>query len=152
MGDGLYVEIRVASLVWTGAGRIDVALDGNGVTTGRSCGVVRDVDADGDDEIEAVDHAGVGSTMRISLGAPVTNPLVITAWRLIDQQQMASHFFCRVTHGNGGVMEIELPDDDPLPSGAYTFGSSGATVEVDSAIVYTSPVNPCAFAGGLDCP
>jgi hypothetical protein len=150
--DGLYARIHVASLTWTSAaGRIDVAVDGDGVASGFSCGVVPDTDADGDDEIELVQHGGANQVVRATLGVPVTLDLQITAWRTIDSAR-DGHIFCFVRHGTGAEHELRIELPTPIPRGFYAFGSSGATADVASIAVYTFPISPCAFVAGHDCP
>jgi hypothetical protein len=148
-GDGLFAQIHVTSLVWTKAGRVEAIVDGDGINGGFSCAVVRDTDADGNDEIEAREIGA--ETMRSSLGRAVTADLTITAWRAIGFDRTGK-FFCRVRHGGGTERELALILADPFPSGPYAFASSGATTDIASIIVYTFPIGPCAFAAGRpDC-
>jgi hypothetical protein len=136
-GDGLYAEIEVDILTWHGPGHVDVTVNGDGVTAGVSCGVVHGPEGD-----EVVAREVDGLTRSAPIGSTDTH-LTMTAWRVIDRDRNVT-FFCRVA----GV-ELEMPLGNEIPAGTYGFGSSGAITDVSSIVVYTFPINPCAFASGV---
>jgi hypothetical protein len=146
VGDGLYVQAHVSTLVWLSApGSVGVTVDDEAIEgSGFTCAVARDRDADGHDEIDV--HFGSALIKTESLGAPVAGPLVITAWRAIDRERMGV-VFCRVVH-QGVMHELLIEGLDDFATGIYSFASRGAITDVTSLVVYTFPVNPCAFSSG----
>jgi hypothetical protein len=126
-GDGIYAEARVA-----------VGVDGDDTTLGHTCAIVRDRNADGSDELEITVY---GTTDSKELGATITSG-VLTTWRVIDRERLG-RVFCRIAIGRDSDELVLASDDGAI--GRYAFASRGATSTVESLVVYTFPVNPCAF-------
>jgi hypothetical protein len=142
-GDGLWAEIQVPSLIWLSGGYVEVAVDGDGVTGGLRCGVETDTDGDGRDEMVAEEIGGM--IVRQPLAGRARAPLQISVWRTINIERMAK-LKCIV---NGKV--IEMPVTEGVPAGTFAFASRGAITDVSSLLVYTFPINPCAFSTERRC-
>ena len=147
LGDGLYGEVTIASVTWTAAdARVSVGVDSDDTTLGHSCSLVRDRNADGSDELEIEVY---GTKQSAELGTLVTSA-VLTAWRVIDRER-AGRVFCRIAYGDRETSELVRASDDGS-TGRYAFASRGATTAVDALVVYTFPVNPCAFSARCEPP
>jgi hypothetical protein len=137
MGDGLYVQARVAQLDLSG-GNFELVLDGDGVDVGYVCGIAHDRDGDGNDELDVREIGG--GMMTKSAGMPVSGAITLTAWRRIDVQRRGE-VRCRVTF-EGGTADLTLPTLDDTAIGIYGFAQTAPTTAVTSLVVYTSPTLP----------
>ena len=139
LGDGIFVQARLARLDWVDGGAFEIAVDGDGVGTGFGCAIARDRDGDGNDEID-VREVG-GAIMTKSAGMAIDGAVItVTAWRTYDVQRRG-RVLCRVAF-DGGKAEVEIPTSDDLGSGIYGFAQQAATTDVTSIVVYTSPLLP----------
>jgi hypothetical protein len=145
LGDGLYVQARIASLAWQATGAFDVFVDGDGETTGLGCTIAKDRDGDGNDEIDARE---LGATsMTKSVGMPITGEITLTAWRVIDVNRQGT-LRCRLTFAGGGAT-LDLLTSDDVAIGLYGFAQPAQTTsDVTSVIVYTSPTLPAGNVSG----
>ena len=144
-GDGLFAQIQVPLLEWLGPGKVEVEINGAGISVGATCTIFHDRNGDGEDELVAREDNG--ATARASIGS-VSAPFTLTADRVIGRDRKAE-LRCLF-----GAQEIRIPLLDEIPSGTVAFSSSQAAIEVSSLSVYTFPINPC-FAGATaphECP
>ncbi|HEU0035713.1 MAG TPA: hypothetical protein VFQ53_34110 [Kofleriaceae bacterium] len=144
-GDGLFVQARLA-LVWqAGTGSVSVGVDGTAAGLAYTCSVVKDSDGDGFDEMTLVEETGQSLTK--SLGVPVTGPLVLTAWRVIDRDRIGQ-IYCFVDH-MGVHHELSITTSD-FSTGFYGFSATGADTTIASVVAYVSPLIPCMFRSSCE--
>lgn len=134
VGDGLIAELRVAAF----ADRVQIVLDGDGVSDGAGCTLARDRDADGFDELDAFEIGG--ATATTSLGVALEEPVRLVAFRAIDVQRNAT-IICRV-HRGLVVDEVRatLTASDQI-AGGYVVLATGEVVGT-SLVAYTTPLLP----------
>jgi hypothetical protein len=137
-GLGLWLVADIATLTWTDAtGHLLLGLDGDGTSSGASCAIL---------------HAATGDTLQMSqrggtsADKPVgpilpDQPLRLTAERLIIDTKMIGSFTCTARVA-GVTTTVTIPSADTLWVGAYGLDSAGASTDVASLVVFTSPLPP----------
>jgi hypothetical protein len=124
----------------TNAGRVRIALDGDGVTVGNVCDVEQTA---GGARLVAFELKGAVDTATISSFDPrdasdVTDADAVTlvAWRLLHGT--SNDLMCAVERGNmSTTARISL--SDALVNGTYALSVNGATLGASSLLVLTSP-------------
>jgi hypothetical protein len=146
-GDGLAVRVRVAT--WTAlTGSIVVATDGDAMTSGLVCALVRDRDGDGRDELDAFQIGGAMETKSVpALAGDVT----LTAWRAIDRNRVG-RLRCELTYDMTGKQILDVATADDTTTGGYALAATGGDVTVSSVAVYTQPLQPCPAAAACEDP
>lgn len=139
-GDAVSARLAVEALVFVGDGaRLSVALDGDGVQSGRACTLHADRDNDGNDELELREPGGA-TTVRTVPGGAVA-PLELIVLRGIDRMG-GGKVVCRLHFaGDQDPIEASIVTVDNLTTGQYVMAAAGAEVTVTSLVVYASPVS-----------
>lgn len=147
-GDDVTARLAVESVTWTGSGgSVAIALDGDGLESGRSCTVFEDRDLDGNDELELRELGGAVEVR--SLPGTITGPLELVLSRGVERRTGTGAILCRVL---GLGREISLSADaSALTTGQYAFAATGADVVATSLIVYKSPI-ACPSVRHAACP
>ena len=141
-GNGIMAELQLSSVTWNDpAGRITVAVDGDGIAGGTGCAVSKDRDADGSDELDVYEVRGAMATASLGTAVVPGEPLTIMAWRMIDELHHTAKIMCRFRYG-GNTVKIEAPLGDDIWIGSYALDLSGAAALASSLVVYTSPLPP----------
>ena len=137
-GLGLWLTTAITSLSWTAPdARIAFTIDGDG---GGTCAIVRDSDADGNDELLLTTPF---DTMTRSLGTAITPgaKVEVTLIRQIVWATQTGTFKCTVKVA-GATTTVTVPTPDANWVGSYRLTSTGATVDLDHLGVVTSPLPP----------
>jgi hypothetical protein len=132
MGDGVIVVAHVASVTFGGAGSgLILALDGDGNGAGGKCTLNAS-------QLVVIEAGGGTSSTTF---APIANgtALELVAWRVINRSTGAAELNCIVTMG-GASEEVSLPLSDDLALGTHTISTAGASVDVSSLSIYTTPI------------
>ena len=137
-GDGLIVVARLTALnlaATTAGGSLTIAIDGDGMNAGASC-TLR-ANNGGGVEVVASEVGGAMTVESVTLSA--TEPQTLVAWRRLTIT--ANQIACRFLRGDtdSSPDEAVAPLTDDVITGAYAIATTGATANVSSVIVYTSP-------------
>jgi hypothetical protein len=150
-GDGLTARLAIESAAWAMAGgSVAVAVDGDGVESGRSCALVADRDGDGSDELEV--HELGGAIAVRALTVAVTGPVQLVVQRGVDRRTGTGVVHCTVALPERPDEELttSIPTSDDTTTGQYVFSAADAEVLVTSLIVYGSPI-ACPSVGLRAC-
>lgn len=150
-GDGITMQVHVGKLEWPEpTGEISVAIDGDGVSSGFSCRIVHDAAGD---TLELHEINGATSMAAVGPFMP-TDRLVLSVSRAYTQLA-TGHAGCFLAVNGGMELRIDLVTIDDFAIGSYAFAASDAAVEIDAALVMTTPFAcDTPFTGGakLGCP
>jgi thrombospondin type 3 repeat protein len=151
-GDSITARLAVESVVWgTAGGAVAVAVDGD--ASGRSCALVADRNADGNDELEVREPGG--ATLVRELAGAVAGPFQIFVQRGVDRRTGTGILHCRFIYPDRPDHETTatIATSDDATTGQYAFSAAGADVVVTSLIVYSSPIAcPSVTAVACDLP
>jgi len=150
-GDGLTLQARISRLAWIADdAELALAVDGDGVTSGMTCSLVHTAAGD-----RLVVHELGGDLQTVAIAAvPPAAPIVLTiarAYTVATTGQLG----CWLSIDGGPEQRIDVATTDDFPVGTYALASTMATVDVDSAIVLTTPFGcdtPVAGPGVVGCP
>jgi hypothetical protein len=138
-GDGLIVVARLTALTLattSTGGTLSIAIDGDGISAGAVCALR--TTGGGGVELVASEVGGAMTVDAVTL-AGAGEPQSLVAWRRLTNA--ANQIACRYVRGDTDASPDEaiaaLTDD--VITGAYAIASTGATANVSSVIVYTSP-------------
>ncbi len=138
-GDGIVIAARLTALnlaaTSAGDGALSIAIDGDGINAGTSCTLRSN---NGAAELVAREVGGGMTTESVSL-ASGGDPQTLVAWRrlTLTANQIACRFLRGDTDSSPDEAVAALTDD--VTTGTYSIATTGATANVSSVIVYTSP-------------
>ena len=138
-GDGAMFVARIDSLMFVPGGAISIAIDGDGISTGGTCTLRDDTDADGFDEL-VIEEKGAGVSTTVSMQTSIAPDRVVSmvAWRSITGVNRDAEIQCRVIYEGATRQGMVALTDDTAP-GTQSIGVMSATVRVASLLVLTSP-------------
>ncbi len=144
-GAGIGLHAQVAALDLKTAGELAIVIDGDGIGVGYLCGIVRDRDGAGLDELELRQPFG-GTSLYKNLNVTLApdEPFLLSAARFVDS---AEHGFvgCFMKLGTRSI-ELHLLEAEEL--GLYAMSTVGASASVSSLMVYAQPTSPCPAPAG----
>jgi len=142
-GDGLTLQIHIASLGWPSTqGEFSVALDGDGVTSGMSCALVRSADTT---ELVVSQPGGSRASIPVTMTEGARFVLTITrAFTLMPTGTVA----CFLRVADGPEQQVDIPTLDDLAIGTFGMSTRAAEVAITSATVYTTPFACDMRSGG----
>ncbi|HWO26042.1 MAG TPA: hypothetical protein VNO30_45260 [Kofleriaceae bacterium] len=141
-GDAVSARLAVEVVAFAAAGAwLSVALDGDGVQSGRTCTLFADRNGDGSgdgsSELE-VRELGGAVAVRTVPGA-AAGPFDLIILRGIDR--LGGKVACRLVFADGRApIEASITTIDTLTTGQYVMAAEVADVTVTSLVVYASPV------------
>ena len=134
-GDGITMQARIGRLEWTQAdGSVSVAVDGNGIDSGFTCSIVHTATAD---TLEIQQIGGAMNMMNVGPFDP-TDKLVLSVTRAYTQLPTGTAA-CFLGVNGGGELRIDIATIDDLAIGTYAFATADAAIEIDAALVMTTP-------------
>lgn len=142
-GDGLTLQVHLASLAWPRTeGEFTIALDGDGVTSGMGCALVRTADTT---ELVVSQPGGSRARLEVTMTEGARIVLTITrAFTLLPTGTVA----CFLRVADGPEQQVDIPTLDDLAIGTYGMSTRAAEVGITSATVYTTPFACDMRAGG----
>ena len=148
-GDAAFARLAVEAVTFTAtAAMVAVALDGDGVESGRICALFADRNGDGSDELEVRELQGAVSIRE--LAGPAAGPFELLLLRGIDRMG-GGRVMCRLEIAGGAKLEASIATIDGTTTGQYVLAAAGADVTVTSLAVYASPTS-CPTAALAACP
>lgn len=151
MGDGLTLQAKISKVAWTGTdGVVTVVVNGDGVSTGFTCSIVRQP---GTDQLVLTELAGGGTTSTaVSPFAPNAR-VILTVTRIYSQLETGKAG-CFLSVDGSAEKRLDLVTADDNPIGTYAFATDMAEVDVEAATVMTTPFAcDTPFTGGpVACP
>jgi hypothetical protein len=147
-GDGLSLQLHVARLAFTSTpASLEVAIDGGGVTSGFVCTIVHDTA----DTLVLREISGATTSVPVGPIAP-TSHLVLTLSRAFSQNQTGKAA-CFLSIDGGSERRIDITTTDDAPIGTYAIAADAADVDINSAVVFTTPFAcDTPLTGPLACP
>ncbi len=149
-GDGITMQARIGKLAWTMPdASVSVVVDGDGVTAGFTCTIVH---APTGDTLEIQEIGGAVNTMRVGPFF-ADDKLVLSVTRAYTH--LATGTAACFLGVNGGLeRRIDVSTVDDLAIGTYAVATTDAEVEIDAALVMTTPFAcDTPFTGSsLACP
>lgn len=148
-GDAAFARLAVEAVTFTGtAAMVAVALDGDGVESGRLCALHADRNGDGRDELEVRELGGAVAIRE--LAGPAAGPLELLLLRGVERTGRG-RVICRLEAAGGAKLEASIDTIDGTTTGHYVLAAAGADVTVTSLAVYASPI-ACPTAALAACP
>jgi thrombospondin type 3 repeat protein len=134
-GDGITMQAHISKLEWPlEDGAVSVIIDGDGIDLGFTCSIIH---APSGDTLEIHQVGGATNTQSVGPFFP-EDRLVLSVSRAYSQLPtgLAACFL-----GVNGEMElrIDIETIDDFPIGTYGVAATDATVELDAALVMTTP-------------
>jgi hypothetical protein len=143
-GAGCGAQAEIDAIRWKAGSELTLFVDGDGLSLGYACSLMRDPDGDGHDALELRQLVIGTAPMRKSLGVAIdpADHVRLTTMRHIDGHGMAI-ITCRA-FVNKVYTELQTTNPEDSQTGDYGIATTGVTSDIQSIIVYTSP--------GTDCP
>jgi hypothetical protein len=113
---------------------VSVAVDGDGVSSGFTCSILH---APAGDTLEIMQIGGATNTMTVGPFDP-TDKLVLSVTRAYTQLP-TGHAACFLGVNGGGELRIDIETIDDLAIGTYAVATANAAIEIEAALVMTTP-------------
>ncbi len=134
-GDGITMQAKIRTLTWSMPdASVSVVVDGDGVSTGFTCSIVH---APTGDTLEVHEIGAATNTMAIDAIAP-TDRLTLSVSRAYTQLP-TGHAACFLGVNTAAELRIDIVTSDDLAIGTYAMATQDAAVEIDAALVMTTP-------------
>ncbi len=149
-GDGITMQARIGKLAWMAPdASVSVVVDGDGVNAGFTCTIIH---AATGDTLEVHEIGGATNTMAVGPFF-ATDKLVLSVTRAYTQLA-TGRVACFLGVNGGAELRIDVLTTDDLAIGTYAVATTDAAVEVDAALVMTTPFACDAPRPGpsLGCP
>lgn len=134
-GDGITMQAKIGTLEFPlSEGSVSVVVDGNGVDSGFTCSILHASTAD---TLEIRQIGGAVNTMAIGAFGP-TDKITLSVTRAYTQLP-TGHAACFLGINAQAELRIDIETIDDLAIGTYAFAAENAAVELDAALVMTTP-------------
>jgi len=134
-GDGITMQAHISKLEWPlPDGVVSVVVDGNGVDAGFNCSIVH---SQSGDELRIEQVGGAMNAMPIAAIQP-TDRLLLSVSRAYTQLP-TGHAACFLGVNGGMELRIDIESIDDLAIGTYAVAATDVTVQLDAALVMTTP-------------